>query len=276
MNEIPLAGGTANPGRIARVGDEVARPMHPQTPLVELFLNHLRGHGLSWVPEPRPHDAENRQRLSWIPGIAIMSPAPEWAWSTMLLVDVASHQRMLHEAAADFEAPNDARWAISAGDYFPDDACPDDVCPEGADILVCHNDLSMSNIIVDPASRRLVGIVDFDYCRPVDRLFDIAVAARHWAPVGDPFAAGVPDGLDRLSRFAIICDVHELNAAERGRVVDLGVGFLDKALVNVQRFAADGHPGFRALVDRGYAAANRAATEWLVANKETLRLTGKP
>jgi len=234
-----------------QVGDQVARPTYPQTETVEHFLRHLISTGLDFVPTPFPHDAKGRQRLQFLPGAVPLSPYPAWALSESLLTDVARRQRELHQAAASYVAPPDAVWAVSAGDYFPDAADGD---------LVCHNDLCMSNVIV--TGDRVVGIIDFDYCRPVDRLFDIAVAARHWVPFGGLSSSDVTD-VDRLRRFELFADAHELSAADRTQVIALSISFLDKARGNVQRLADEGKVGFQKMLANGYEATNRATVDWL-------------
>jgi len=253
--EIVLEGGRANDGRVVRIGDEVARPTYPQTETVEHFLRHLIGRGLEFVPEPLGSDDRDRQRLRFIPGEAPTPPYPSWAFDEQLLIDVARLQRRLHRAAEGYEPPGAAVWATSAGDYFPAEALA------GRRSIVCHNDLGMPNVIVGAAGRA-VGVVDFDYCRPVDPLFDIAVAARHWVPFGD---LDVRDGvdLDRVRRFGTFCSVHELSGDDRGRVLDLSVAFLDHARSNIVALADAGNLAFRALLRSGYEATNRATVDWI-------------
>ena len=181
------------------------------------------------------------------------------------MLQVATHQRKLHTLAQSYDIPDDASWANSAGDYFP----PQALIAEK--LVVCHNDLGMTNVIVDN-EHRLVGFIDFDYCRPVDRLFDIAVAVRHWAPFGDlDLVTGQEP--DRVRRFRLFCDVHELDHAERRRVVDLATLFLEQARRNITALAAAGGAGFQTLLDTGYEATNRATVAWLVAHTETLATT---
>lgn len=256
--EIPLVGGRANAGQVMQVGDQVARPTYPQTETVEHFLRHLNACGLDFVPTPFPHDEHGRQRLSFIPGAVPLSPYPAWALSEALLADVARRQRQLHVAAESYVAPADAVWAVSAGDYFPDAAVGE---------LVCHNDICMANVVV--ADERVVGMIDFDYCRPVDRLFDIAVAARHWVPFGSLSSEDIPD-VDRLRRFGLFADAHELSTADRSHVVALSISFLNKARENVRRLADEGGLGFKQLLANGYEQSNRSTVDWLTTNAATL------
>lgn len=256
--EIPLIGGRANAGQVMQVGDQVARPTYPQTTTVENFLQHLISCGLDFVPKPFPRDDRGRQRLSFIRGAVPLAPYPAWALNEDLLRDVARRQRELHQAARSYVAPPDAVWATSAGDYFP----------EGANgQLVCHNDICMSNVIV--GADRVVGVIDFDYCRPVNRLFDIAVAARHWAPFGSLSSAAAPD-VDRVRRFAIFADAHGLDTADRATVVSLSISFLDKARQNVRRLADEGGVGFQKMIAEGYEDSNRATVSWLMTNADRL------
>lgn len=262
-SEIVLKGGRANTGRVVRIGDQVARPTYPQTETVNHFLEHLHRSGVTQVPEPIGFDSDGRSRVSFIPGTAPTPPYPEWAFSEELLIEVAGYQRALHAAATSYVAPVGAVWAVSAGDYFPAAAIA------GRELVVCHNDLGMTNVIVSPDTHRVSGLIDFDYCRPVDRLFDIAVAIRHWAPFGDLDLAGAPE-IDRVRRFRLFCDVHELSADERGSTVDLARAFLDKARANIAALAAAGQGSFQQLLDSGYEATNLATVAWLTEHREAL------
>lgn len=262
--EIILKGGRANVGNVVRIGDQVARPSYPQTATVDHFLQYLTeaGTGQGLTPRPLGTDDQGRQRLSFVPGIAPMAPYPAWAFDERLLVDFANNQVLLHSLARLYEPPQDAVWAISAGDYFPAEAI------EGDDVIVCHNDLGMTNVIVDER-HRVVGLIDFDYCRPVDRLFDIAVAARHWVPFGDlDLADGTP--IDRLDRFRLLCEVHGLDRPERQRVILLAKLFLEHALRNITSLAAGGHRGFQQLLAGGYARTNQTTVQWINEHAEAL------
>ncbi len=265
QDEVVLKGGRANTGRVVRIGDEVARPTYPQTTSVEHFLQHLIAAGIGFVPAPLGFDEQGRQRLRYLEGTAPTPPYPPWAFDEKLLVEVASFQRQMHEAARSYEQPSDATWAVSAGDYFPIESLR---CESP---IVCHNDLGMTNIIMNEA-RHAVGVIDFDYCRPVDPLFDIAVAIRHWAPFGDLDLADDVQ-LDRVRRFGLFCDAHNLSRNERRRVVDLATSFLEHARHNIKALAAGGNTAFRTLLNNGYEATNAATVTWLIDHQERLTST---
>lgn len=260
--QVVLKGGRANAGQVLRIGAEVARPVYPQTASVSHFLTFLIESGVSFVPRPIGFDDAGRQRLTFIPGVAPTPPYPDWAFSEELLVDVAIHQRRLHDAARTYVAETDAVWAVSAGDYFPEAAL------QSTELVVAHNDLGMSNTIVEDG--QLVGFIDFDYCRPVDPLFDIAVAARHWAPFGDLDLADDRE-LNRVRRFRLFCDAHSLSDEQRASVVGLAAAFLDKARSNIVALAAAGQIGFQTLLANGYESTNRATVQWILDNAQQLR-----
>ena len=252
--EIPLIGGRANVGSVVRIGDEVARPAHPQSPFVAHFLDYLRDQGCELGPVPIGFDDRGRQRLGFIAGQAPTSPYPAWAFDEGLLVDVAQRQRDLQVAAQGYVPLEAATWAVSGGNYFPDGS---------AGTAYCHNDLCLSNVIVDMDQRRVTGFVDFDYVAPVDRRFDIAVLARHWVPFGDENSAE-PVELDRVRRFQTICDVHDLDHDDRALVVQLGIAFLERARTNVRALADGGNVGFQQMIANGYEATNVETVTWIV------------
>lgn len=212
------------------------------------------------VPEPLAADDSGRQRLTFIEGRVPIAPHPAWAYDDALLVDVARRQRQLHLAAESYSPPPDAVWAVSAGNYFPPDADGD---------LVCHNDLGLANTVVEPGRPSVRGFIDFDYCRPVNRLFDIAVAARHWVPFG-ALDMAQPLDLDRVDRFHKFCNAHELDSSKRSDVVDLAIAFLEHARRNIQDLAAQGKPGFADLLANGYEATNIETVTWIAEHSAEL------
>lgn len=264
--EVPLLGGRANVGSVVRIGDQVARPAHPQSPFVDDFLRHLRAKGLTSVPAPLGRDERGRQRLSFIPGIAATPPYPAWAFADDLLVDVVGLQTELQRAGTDYKPPPNAEWATSGGDYFP---------ASSSGVQFCHNDFSMSNVIVETIDGRptATAVVDFDYVAPVDPLFDIAVLARHWVPFVPEGTVECAEGaieLDLIGRFTLIADAHGLSARQRGRVIDLAIDFLDLARRNVRRLAEQGNPGFAEMIAGGYEQTNEATVEWIRHHGEQL------
>jgi hypothetical protein len=253
--EHVLAGGVANPGAVVRVGDTVRRPRKPQTASVAAFLRHLVANGLEGaVPTPLGFDDRDREILTFLDGHIFLPPHTAWVAGDELLVSVAELQRRVHEVAAAYRPAPNAVWDDDVGDgYFPADI-------DGS--MVCHNDLCVENVVVREG--RAAAIIDFDYARPVDPLFDIAVAVRHWAPVRAPAdldELGVD--VDVPTRIRTFLDVHQLERPQRQRVIEVVGGFLDRAFENVQRLARNGEEGFAAMIADGYLDQNRRSAAWL-------------
>jgi hypothetical protein len=263
VDEEILAGGVANPGSVIRVGDTVRRPRKPQTETVHHFLRYLVEHGLEGVvPTPLGYDESGREVLSYLDGEIALPPSNAWVAGDDLLVSVAELQRRLQLVARDYVPPTDAVWDDDAASgYLPAGS-------EGA--VVCHNDLCVENVVIDDDGHA-AAVIDFDYAGPVDPLFDTAVAARHWAPVRAPEdleALGIV--VDPVARFQLFLDVSGIVGSDRARVVELLDRFLERAYANVQRLAADGHPGFAEMVAGGYAEQNRRSSAWLRAHADEL------
>ena len=250
MGEQPLAGGVDNAGAVVRVGDTVRKP--PAHPAVRAFLTHLADAGFAGAPRWLGVDDQGRDVLDFIPGEVAIPPYPVWAAEEQLLVSVARLQRSLHAAAAGFEPPPGTVW-------------PQRRVPPGE--LVCHTDLCLENVVVRDG--RAVAFVDFDMAHPVDPLFDIAIAARHWVPLRDPADGHWPD-VDPVRRFAVFTDAHELPGPERDRLVGMLLWFLDQALVSMRAKAESGHPGFAALWADGYETMNRRSHSWLRKHRSAL------
>lgn len=245
MTEQPLPGGLDSDGSVVRVADTVRRPERLHSATVRAFLLHLRANGFDAAPLPLGHDAQGRQVLTYLPGDVAHPPYPAWAAGEPLLRSVAALQRRLHEAAEEFTLPDGAVWQTA---NLPS-------LPAGAN-LFCHNDLCVENVVVREG--RAVGVIDFDFAAPSDRLFDIAVAARHWVPVRA--AVDLPPswtGIDRRGRFEALCAVHDLDDAARVAVLDHVAGFLDRALVSMRERADQGRPRYLAVWRAGYEGQNR-------------------
>ncbi|MGC9543170.1 phosphotransferase [Streptomyces sp. UG1] len=255
--EHPLAGGIDQAGAVVRVGETVRRPGGVNAEAVRLFLRHLELSGFRAAPRFLGMDRHGREILDYVPGDVAVPPFPDWAADEELLVGVARLQRELRAAAAGFELPAGCVWRERR-------------LPPGAEgRLVCHTDLCLENVVVREG--RAVAFIDFDLAVPADRLFDIAVAVRHWVPLRDPSdIADARADSDLFGRFHRFAAVHGLTSGERERVVELLLGFLDIALEDIRASAAAGHPGYTAMWGAGYAEMNRRSRRWLAAHLRRL------
>jgi hypothetical protein len=251
-----LAGGLGNEGLVVRRGDTVRRPAGPWTPAVHDLLRHLESAGFSGAPRVLGLEDEF-EWLEFIPGDVAVPPFPTWSAGEDLLVSVASLQRRLHEAAVDFRPAPDAVW----GDQPPPS--------EFRGTLVCHNDVCLENVVVSGA--RAVAFIDFDFARPVDRLWDIAIALRHWVPMRDPNDVDEHRAHgDPFARCGLFLAEHGLDARERERTLDALLSFLDCALNYVRAQTEAGHTGHAAEWNAGYEGRNRRAHRWVAQHRASL------
>ncbi len=255
--EHSLAGGIDQAGAVVRIGETVRRPGGVNAEAVRLFLNYLERSGFQAAPRFLGMDRQGREILDYVAGDVAVPPFPDWAADEELLVSVAQMQRELHAAAVGFELPEGVVWRERR-------------LPPGAEgDLVCHTDLCLENVVV--RGGRAAAFIDFDLAVPADRLFDIAVAVRHWVPLRAP--SDVTDARadsDLVGRFHRFAAVHSLSSEERGRVVDILLGFLDVALNDIRASAEAGHPGYAGMWAAGYEEMNLRSRDWIAANRRRL------
>lgn len=187
-DEVVLIGGTANRGRIMRRGNEVHRPLGPHAPSVHALLNHLEQVGFDGAPRYLGVDERGREVLSFIPGDTVVPPYAPWMFADDTLASVARLLRRYHEAVAGFDlAP--WRWSRPPPKEF-----------RGA--LACHSDPNLANVVFRDGVA--VALIDFDLAGPGRPIWDVAAAARLWAPLrADEYIDDLRHGrgLERLSLF---------------------------------------------------------------------------
>jgi thiamine kinase-like enzyme len=116
-----------------------------------------------------------------------------------------------------------------------------------------------------------VAFIDFDFARPVDRLWDIAIALRHWVPMWDPRDLDEHRAdVEQVARCRLFLAAHRLRPAERERTLDALLVFLDQALDFVRAQADSGHVGHVAQWNAGYEDRNRRSHRWLTQNRAAL------
>jgi Phosphotransferase enzyme family len=257
--EILLHGGTANRGRVVRVGDTVRRPCRPTSPATHALLRHLAIEGFDGAPRYLGIDGEGREILSYLPGRAITPPYPAWALTDAALVSVATLLRRYHAAAASFD-PAPYLWPASPPAPF-------------GGRLVLHNDPNLDNVVFRHG--RAVALIDFDLASPGTRVWDVAAAVRLWAPLRQD--ADVKDARHGrvLHRFRLFADAYGLTPEERVVLVDAVIANHDWLYDVVESGALAGHPGF---ADYWSAARDRATRtrSWYLRATHQLRATITP
>ena len=253
--EVVLSGGLTNAGRVTRVGSTVRRPRRPTSAATWALLDHLERVGFDGAPRFLGVDDRGREMLSFIPGEAAIEPVHDWALTDEALVSVAELLRRFHEAAASFDAAGH-RW-------------PDFVPPEFRDGLVSHNDPNLDNVIFSGGVA--VGLIDFDLASPGSAVWDVACAARLWAPLRDE--RDMPDELRArsLERLRMFVDAYGLPRRDRLRVVDAAIHAHDRCYRVVGAAVDSGHESFDRMWREGGAARADRTRRWIASHGPQMR-----
>jgi Phosphotransferase enzyme family len=222
-----LHGGTANRGRVVRVGDTVVRPAAPCWPATHALLGHLAAAGFDGAPRVLAAGPVT-ETLTYIPGRAAVLPLTGDMLTDDALASVAGLLRRYHRAAASFD-PAGYAW-------------PRPVPARYRTGLVSHNDVHPANVVF--SGGRAVALIDFDLAGPGGAAWDYAAAARSFVPLLDE--ADVTDSRQgrALTRFRIFLAASGLNRAGRLAVAEALVANHDWTYAIVTEAAAAGHAGF--------------------------------
>lgn len=248
----PLAGGTANRGLVIRVGDTVLRPTAPCWPATHALLAHLAAVGFDAAPQVVAVTADT-EVLTYIDGQAAVPPLPAETLTDAALVSVADLLRRYHLAVASFD-PAGYRW-------------PRPIPAPFRTGLVSHNDVHPANLVF--RNGRAVGLIDFDWAGPGSAVWDVAAAARYWAPLQDDQDIADCRQGRALERFRIFVQASGLTRAERRHVAEAVVANHDWTYAIVTEAAAAGHQGF-ADHWRAVAGPVNRARHWCLQHRRDL------
>jgi Phosphotransferase enzyme family len=223
----PLPGGTANRGLVIRVGDTVRRPAAPCWPATHALLAHLHSVGFDGAPRVLAA-GPTTELLTYVHGRAAVPPMPPDTLTDAALVSVAELLRHYHRAVRSFD-PAGYRWPRPIPERFRTG-------------LVSHNDVYPANVIFRDG--RAVALIDFDLAGPGSAAWDLASAARNWAPLADERDVADDRQGRALERFRIFLDACELTRAERLEVAEAIVPNHDWTYAIVTDAVGAGHQGF--------------------------------
>ena len=234
-----LVGGTANRGLVIRVGDTVVRPVAPCRRATHALLGHLAEVGFDGAPRVLAAGPFT-ETLTYIDGHAAVPPLAEDTLTDAALMSVADLVRRYHLAAASFD-PAGYQW-------------PRPIPARFRTGLVSHNDVHPANLVFREG--RAVALIDFDLAGPGSAAWDVAAAARYWAPLQDDQDITDCRQGRALERFRIFVHASGLTRAERRNVAEAVVANHDWMYAIVTEAAAAGHRGF---ADHWRAVAEPAA-----------------
>ena len=252
LTDVPLPGGTANRGRVVRVGDTVLRPTAPCWPATHALLGHLAAAGFDGAPRVLGAGPAT-ETLTYIAGRAAVPPLTDDMLTDEALVSVADLLRRYHRAAASFD-PAGYTW-------------PRPVPARYRTGLVSHNDVYPANVVFRDG--RAVALIDFDLAGPGSAAWDFAAAARSFVPLLDE--ADVTDSRQgRALRGSVSSSRPAASPAGRVSVAEALLANHDWTYAIVTEAAAAGHAGF---ADHWRAVAPEAwrARRWLARHQRALR-----
>jgi hypothetical protein len=248
--EVPLLGGIANRGLVHRVGDTVRRPQRPTSASTHALLRHLESVGFEGAPRFLGIDGEGREILSYIHGHAVTAPHPRWGLTDAALRSVGDLMRSFHEAVAGFD-PSPYTWPASPPEPF-------------ASGTITHNDPNLDNVVF--RGGRAVALIDFDLAAPGHRVWDVACAARLWAPLRSPVDTPDERRNRELSRLREFVDSYGLDDAERALVGGAVRENHEWMVALVGGGAREGVPGFAAYWTPDAEARAGRTRAWLNRN----------
>lgn len=253
--EVLLVGGITNRGRVVRVGDTVRRPQRATSPATHALLRHLADEGFSGAPRFLGVDEQGREVLSYVPGTAITPPYPAWALTDDALVSVALLLRAYHRAVSTFD-PRPYAW-------------PSPPPPPFAGELISHNDPNLDNIVFREG--RAVALIDFDLAAPGSRVWDVACAARLWAPLRPERYIDDARRGRALDRFRLFVDAYGLTDDDRQDLVTAVRMNHEWCYAIVGTAAAHGHDGFVDYWTGGAMQREADTRDWYVHNSHLLQ-----
>ena len=252
--EVVLEGGLSNHGRVVRIGDTVRRPQRPASRATHALLRHLADVGFTGAPRFLGIDERDREILSYVPGTAVTPPYPSWALTDEALISVAELLRDYHRAVSSFD-PSAYEWPQSPPARF-------------AGELVSHNDLNLDNVVFRDG--RAVALIDFDLASVGSRVWDVACAARLWAPLRPDRYIGDARRGRMIARLRLLVDRYGLTDEDRARLVPAILENHEWSYDIVGVAAARGHV---ALSDYWSGARERAheTRRWYLHNADVLQ-----
>ncbi len=239
-----------------RVGDTVRRSAGSSRAAVRELLLHLQSVGFDGAPRYLGTDEQGREILTWIDGEVPLSPYPAWAMTDRALADLGGLVRRLHEATATFRA--------TSADWSPQWADP----RRGP--VICHNDLYPENVVFRDG--RVVALIDFAMAAPGRPLWDVAIAAEVWGPLGDPDRRDQhPVDLDGIARFGMLARAYGLEPERAEELVDVLIEERAQSVANIRAEITGGNESWiRAWADVGGDDRAAADDAWIARHRAAL------
>jgi hypothetical protein len=252
--EQPLVGSMDRRNAPVRVGDTVRPSPGSSRAAVRELLLHLESVGFDGAPRYLGTDDQGREVLTWIEGDVPLPPYPAWAMTDRALADMGGLVRRLHEATTTFRG-TPADWSTQWAD-------------PGGGSVICHNDLYPENVVFRDG--RVVALIDFAMAAPGRPLWDVAIVAEIWSPLGDPARRDQhPLDLDGIARLGRLVRAYGLEPQRAEELVEVIIEERAHSRANIRAEIASGNESWirdwadaggddRAAADDAWFARHRA------------------
>jgi thiamine kinase-like enzyme len=135
--------------------------------------------------------------------------------------------------------------------------------------VVSHNDPNLDNVVF--SGGRAVALIDFDLAGPGSAVWDVACAARLWAPLRDERDTPARPRGGSLARLRAFVDAYGLARRERSRVVDAAIESHDWCSDIARQAVTDGHQTFEGVWRDGGEQRAERTRRWIAAHREHMR-----
>ena len=251
--QVPLLGGTANRGRIFRVGNTVHRPRGEHSDAVHALLRHLSARGFDGAPGVIVAEGQV-EVLDYLEGQCAVEPQPPWARTDAALRSVGQLLARFHRHSRGFVGAQ-RRWQR-------------DVPARWSGGLVTHNDVNPANVVFREGIA--VGLIDFDLAGPGCAAWDLAITACFWAPLRAPVDVPQPGVGNPLHRFGVLLDGYGADADLRRDAAEACPEANSWIAAVIHDASLQGHPAF-GRVWEAQAGMYARAGQWIATHLDQLR-----
>lgn len=239
-----------------RRGDTVERRAGPGSRSVRALLEHFERVGFDLAPRFLGTTAGGtREVLTFIEGETGYPPLAPAFRTDEALVSVASAIRAMHDATRGFPAGEHDGWAA-----------PEVAAPVAVD-CVGHRDLAPWNLVFDGSS--VVGVIDWDFAGPSNRVWDLAYAAHQFVPFHPtPHlpAYGWAVEPDRAARLRSFAEAYGMGVTP-DEIVDLAIVRLTATAAHMEARIRARDPAYELHRRDGHAEGYRAAATFVAAHR---------
>lgn len=240
-----------NMADVVRIGDRVHKQRGTWWDATRQVLDHLAAQNFAWSPRVLA-EGDDLVELSFIAGSTIPADLTG-ASDEGVLREIGKRARELHDALDGFQ--------LAPGTAF----VPWPVRPE-EELIICHNDLSPWNTVMENGAFR--GFIDWDLVSKATREWELAWMCWRWAPIYPSGGRTGSTATQQAVRCRILLEAYGLDAIRRDGFVDLIDQRMRCGVDVVEQLGAEGVPGFDRLLATGMHLSGLDDSAWFNDHRE--------